>query len=455
MANLRTDRKDHSDIGPPKDYFQLLGMIMAIIVVAVLIANAVFAFCSWTNNKTSIPEQNAKIEAFNDLPLESRKVIIEWEQIANFEPETYLRPLREKERISFWFIDDLGVTTTVAVLLVSAITFILYSSACLEKHYLCDIPQTWFGRMLFVIMFVGWPILLVSWVRMHIKEGDNLRIRRTYWKTEGSSGVNSSTTEQEAPVSTEGSAIPDSIDSVITVRPPITLQSDDEAKAQYLEFASAGAIAQMKSELKEVVNDILRTEKAISDAIALVESNQARLGKLKAKKENLIRLQAKYDAKVTREKAQMDWQIIRQMQGVYKVMFEPAGSDEEAEDGLAVWVRVCVPYDGKYYDFGDFRVVIDAVCGYECKEIRNGELSGIHDRQPYYRYDNDNFCFGDRCGEIDDYTEHGQYLEALALIIDCLHWVNTEDRPYIPECFREIDPQSDPVISQYYAQGGG
>ncbi len=469
MANLRVDRKDDSDIGPPLGYFQTMGIIAAVVVVVVLVINGLCTWSTWYDNNHAVPAANAKIEEFNNLPLESRKVIIEWNQIEDFEPETYLRPFQEEQRLSFWLADYPDAFAFWAIILTSVITFLLYSVCCSEKYYLCDIPQTWYGRMLFVIMFVCWPFLLISWVRMHIKEGDNLRARREHeraeakWSTDstepGATSAAETTTglagqEDTEPMSAQESDSDAWAAGETKIRPTLRLQTDAEAEAEYLKFASVSAPARIESELETVNEDIARAGKEIAMSAARVRSEQIRLGTLNAKKQNLLDAQAQYDAEATQAKAQTEWQMIRQMQGVYKVMFEPADAGAEVKDGLVVWVRVCVPYDGKYYDFGDFRIALDAVYGYECKEIRDSRLPDYQNSEPRYRCGDagKDFCFGDRGGEIEIHVEHGRYPEALALMIDCLHWVNEEDCSDIPQCFREIDPQSDPIISQYYVK---
>ena len=63
-------------------------------------------------------------------------------------------------------------------------------------------------------------------------------------------------------------------------------------------------------------------------------------------------------------------------------------------------------------------------------------------------------CFGSRDEVITDYLEKGCFAEALALIIDGLHYVNETDRDAIPACFYAIDTEKDPVVEHYYAVGG-
>lgn len=133
MANLRVDRKDDSDIGPPLGYFQTMGIIAAVVVVVVLVINGLCTWSTWYDNNHAVPAANAKIEEFNNLPLESRRAIIEWNQIEDFEPETYLRPLQEKQRLSFWLADYPDAFAFWAIILTSVITFLLYCICCSEK----------------------------------------------------------------------------------------------------------------------------------------------------------------------------------------------------------------------------------------------------------------------------------------------------------------------------------
>lgn len=467
MACLRENLKDDSDIGPPKEYFVLMGIITAIVLAVVAALNVAAILDTASYNGTKLPYENARIEEFNALPLEGRKAIIEYNQIEDFEPVTYQRPLLGERRASVWVIDYPDVTIRVAVIAFSAITFLLYAACtCNMNFYLCDVPRTWFGRLLFWIMFVGWPFLVISWVRMHIIEHENLRVRRERWKKEAAdrNGLQEAATEQdlEAPakiaqtaLATEGlaegsEAEPDEAEELPDpiVRPPLVRQPEHAAEEAYAEFAKMSGVTGVQRKLKVTSADIVTTEIALADLGKSMQVKQRELGELKAKQSKLMALQAELQQNMTEgdfaKKVRADWQIVRQLQGVYEVTLD--------SDKLVVLVRVCVPYDDDYYDFGDFRITMDTKDGYCCEEIRSGRLP---DGGDWYINEDDTFCFGDRSEVIAQYMEVGRYIEALALMIDCLHSVNDEDWECVPEGFYKIDVTADPVVGQYYAVMGG
>ena len=60
-------------------------------------------------------------------------------------------------------------------------------------------------------------------------------------------------------------------------------------------------------------------------------------------------------------------------------------------------------------------------------------------RAPLYHIHNNNFCFGDSLSTISDYLRDGRYVEAITLMIECMHSTNNDyDAAQIPNCFRKI-----------------
>lgn len=488
MANLRETLKDHSDIGPPKGYFKLMGIIMAVAVGIALLLTAISAFAAWSDNKTVIPQKNAKIEAFNALPQESREAIIKWEHIADYDPETYLRPLLEERRVSVWIIDYADSFIMGIVLGFSVITFLLYFLCVFRSFYLCDVPRTWYGRLLFWLMFVGWPFLAISWVRMHIKEGENLRARRERWKAEAQTRAiamehdETLVEEQEQgkaaePIASEEEPDADEqTDDAVAVRPVVDAQSEDEAKANYLAAVMADRakkrqlnIVSAQSRVRATEEDLNRLNDELQTAMSRVNnlqmalrSEQKRLGERRAEVQKFEEVPPP-DMTVLQRQVDAEWEIMRQMQGVYYVGHEVCDdqgepvedpNSEDACTNLVVRIRVCIPYDEEIYDMGDYEFCL-AYDGYSCKRLRAGLRDDTQDCEAdYYDGLSHDFCFGDRTTEIRAYLGEGHFVEALTLIIDGLHYVNVADQDLIPECFRAIDTTSDPVIDQYYIMGG-
>lgn len=478
MAELRENRKDNDNLASLSEWLKMVGVITAVVVAAIMIVSGLISFDAWQYNKVTLPKENTRVDEFNALPLESRQAIIEWEELKEYDTETYKLPPSEAKSTTPWFVVHPNLAAAVLVLIVSAVTFFVYCIINCEQYYLCDFPHTKLGWTLFVVMFVGWLCLAVSWVRMHIKEGDNLRERRERWKAEAEAEKNSTPDEEVAVPEQETGRKPPVVEEahvdtskeirqVTAIRPAVEAQSEEGARANYLAFVTMNITQQRELEIQNAEAEVQSKEASVreSDCIIrvrlqelqrLLTSGQAELERLKAEL-RALKEKPLPDATELQHNAEAEWAILRQMQGVYYV-----GHDKYDDDGdllsddienLVVMIRVCIPYEGRVYDVGDYKFWL-ARDGYLCKRLRSGVRENASSYQPDYS-DSDDFCFGSRDEVITDYLEKGCFAEALALIIDGLHYVNETDRDAIPACFYAIDTEKDPVVEHYYAVGGG
>lgn len=104
---------------------------------------------------------------------------------------------------------------------------------------------------------------------------------------------------------------------------------------------------------------------------------------------------------------------------------------------IVVFVRV--EYQNKLFDFGDWQLSFSDE-GYTAKVLRRGTRASWRiSSYPDYSYSDGGFCFGNRSDEIMNFVRNWDYVEAIALAVDCLHSVNNEShRQRIPEAFMEI-----------------
>jgi hypothetical protein len=109
-------------------------------------------------------------------------------------------------------------------------------------------------------------------------------------------------------------------------------------------------------------------------------------------------------------------------------------------DRLRLIIRASIRYNKRTYDLGDWEIDIGADTRYiKASCVRSGLNPGWRNGSyPAYRLGDGSFCFGDRTEVIDEHLIKGQYLEAVALAVECLNGVNKEHRSLIPEAFKPI-----------------
>ncbi len=99
-------------------------------------------------------------------------------------------------------------------------------------------------------------------------------------------------------------------------------------------------------------------------------------------------------------------------------------------------VRAIHHYEGVAYDLGDWQIDFGAdLLSISAQELRSGvKESWRVDDYPVYRIGG-GFCFGERVTTINEHMRKSQYLEAIALAVECLHSVNENDRKHVPKAF--------------------
>ncbi len=107
-------------------------------------------------------------------------------------------------------------------------------------------------------------------------------------------------------------------------------------------------------------------------------------------------------------------------------------------DQLRIIVRAVHTYKGKKYDMGDWQMDFGpSVYVAHAVPIRPAVKPTWDGGYPDYRHGT-GFCFGGRQYTLDEHLAKGQYMEAIALAVECLSSANEDDRKNIPSAFYEI-----------------
>jgi len=107
---------------------------------------------------------------------------------------------------------------------------------------------------------------------------------------------------------------------------------------------------------------------------------------------------------------------------------------------VRIVVRATYRYQGMLYDLGDWQMDISPDETYfEATNLRSGlQDSWSNGTYPAYRLTGGLFCFGDRNQVLYEHLVKGQYLEAVALAVECMNSVNPEDEYKVPDAFKRL-----------------
>lgn len=151
-----------------------------------------------------------------------------------------------------------------------------------------------------------------------------------------------------------------------------------------------------------------------------IRETQAQLSRGRARLNSLEECEDTEPDDYSREQALNDFVQIKTMRGVHQVYID--GND------LKIYVRVSYQYRGFLYDLGDYLISINM----------DGEFTAMRCRGTRGGYGSYGFCFGERYYEIKRYSEGGRIVEAVELMIECLNYINRDDRKNIVEDYRAI-----------------
>lgn len=148
-------------------FFLLYFLIVIFAALVVFGFGAIIVVSGNYASNVAAEQENVLIERFNNLPLEDRQIIIEWNNYEH-DPETFLRPYEE---IVAWY-SPLPLPSEWNVRLILICTICILSLICVsayvgirdKDYWLYDLPRSPYGLVLFCAMFMGWPIFLISFL---------------------------------------------------------------------------------------------------------------------------------------------------------------------------------------------------------------------------------------------------------------------------------------------------
>ncbi len=415
QKELRLGQYDELDL---KEIWKTGGVFLLAAVIVAMIILGVSALIIAADNSTN-RSYNEAAERYNALDLEQRQLV--WEFFGggykkDVDPETYLIPLKDirpfVQRIQamskFWP----GLVLAAIVLISGCMAYTYYKQRD-KKYYFVDFPMRTVGEVLtFCAMFAALPFMLVSGCCLLCRKLNLFQLER-----------------KEVQKLAKAELSEEDIAQIMLPKP-----ARCTAKMRYAYYQARTArtqeLHQQALEVAKHAVDGYRQD--LAELGRRVQAVQRNLGTAQTKLEDLQRAQV---AAITNEQSDAELRAILGMRGVAWV--KPPDKKHRNEYLLKVLVKVRVSYQGDLYDFGDY-VIIFKTTDFECNHARSGRKLNATSLDPDYSTLS-GFCFGTRSETITEYVEEGRIVEAMALIVDSLHSVNSESiRSRIPDCFRKV-----------------
>ncbi len=375
----------------------------------------------WSDDPNTIREKNQKIEAFNKLPEDTRKVVKEVASELDWQDGGKATILAMEES------DPLveAVAIQIIALAISVVSVIIWTPYYYwrrksESFFLADFPlDAVYGWVLLILCLpLSWPFVGISYIRM-----------QRYFRKAGTIATDAVPEELETESNTDSGQPEEEKNETIKTMLEMTAQ-DQEAyialRTRYFEEKGQRAFEELERSIKKVQGEIQNHSRAII-------SLQRELGKLNAKRQAWQEDTGRET--MSQSTAISELEKIAEMRGVKEI------TPDLENHCLEILIQIRVPYKEALYDFGDYKVTFYynsyETERYETKRIRCGVKDDATNEAPFY-HNYGSFCFGDREAEIISYVEEGRIVEALTLIVDSMHSVNEGDEEYIPECFECI-----------------
>ncbi len=393
------------------DYGDILAgpAIVAIVIGVIYLLFLLIFGVEMSDLNTANQLQNEHAAIFNELPAETRDQLLPMLKYDIDEGNTI--PLKEvNSDYSFGdFALELGLLALATAYLISS-GFAMYGYCHEKRHcfFLIDAPRNFLGLIIILLTLPFFPVYLVSGVRMMI------------WSSRRNREENKAVEEvalEEIRFETE--------------HKPLTGPKASKAKNLYIRYVTRDRVASYnysRNSLTERINALRGELNRYADAIRIKRRELATAEKeladthLEGENENVAR-------------AEREWEQIRQMRGVYSLGVSKTRGKNISK--LTIGVRVRVDYKDELYDFGDYRIEINGT-DFNAVRTRSGIRRNATSSYPNYN-ESGGFCFGSRKYEIANFIKAGRLLEAITLMIDSLHSVNSSaDEAEIPQCFRKV-----------------
>lgn len=431
MKKIRQKGSSYSDISADDVFATALVVVLIIVVVGAIILG-LWALATVDNNK-SAAKHNERAAEFNAKSLEDRQTIAEWTESDDIDPESYL--MVEKEATEVFLLAEIHGRENVGrvlpiyigaiLMILSLCVFVryLYEKNC--NYYICSLPyDKAYGWILFFCMFVGWPVMLVSFVRMRVEQTEFYREQH---KKRQEAREQRRIAEAKEKAEVKRLAEDELAEAARRLTRPAFPERAHRALVAYI---TTGQPKAYRARLRDAKQRTETAKEQLQKAGETVREAQRKLGNARAELEQMEKTHAEHHG---RKAAEAEWEAIKNARGVSKIVYN------RRRNRLEVTIKVRVPYEGDLYDFGDYVLYIDGSSTCTCREIRSGVKLTHDNTSPHYHLSGKRFCFGSSLSTIERFLADGRYAEAVTLVVECLHSVNDEwDAKRIPGCFRRV-----------------
>ena len=403
---LRVKGRPNNDV----DQKQLWLFMLIIALICLGVAGLVCGLTILSDPLEDNLAYNERAEAFNALPEADRRLVYEYYAGDDINSETLTMKLKDTSRtMSEILFQSPAFYIILALWVIWPASFAAvydYDSDRSSYHFYADFPfEHRTDYILFAFIVLGCiPAYIVSLYRLN-------RFKKSLKMKEAAAVKELS----------------DDKNYMVMATPEAPIACPDKVRWHYVSGRDKGLEANI-SVLEERIERRRRKILDYTDTIRELQrdngSDTATIQTLKQMKEDVA----------SREQAQQEIDMICKMRGVAE--FDVLKHDSSIL--LSFLVKVRVPYDGAVYDFGDYKIRISR-SSYSCHRVRSGVKIGALSTEPDYGAGG-SFCFGQRGSTISEYIQNGRVAEAVALMIDSLHSVNSDEiARQIPLCFRKVD----------------
>lgn len=383
-------------------------------------------------------KRNEIVEIVNQLPVDEREDLTSYlgEEL---DDTTRRMPKVEPKSASAFFKQystPIWLTIIFIILTVASLaTTWHYGAQKNDGYFYADLPYRGVkGTVMFLLLWISWPGMLISFFCMQKKRRKKQKLDQE----------RAQTVEQACEMATQQLGLApaelaklssEEIDRVLekVISQTLTRKIKEDNFEDFRKMRSRNNEHARSTQADESRQHIERLQSAIKECAEKMQNYQREIGREQARLRELEKqpdIRAVSDEQIARE-----WQELQTMRGVYGIVI--------GDHDILLKVRVCVPYEGVVYDFGDYYVVLDPDVDHDgfvtarATEVRSGRIQYSKTRQAIYRKGESVFCLSN-LDLIHRYLRENNLIAATALVIDSLHYVNPGDRAAIPKCFRAI-----------------
>lgn len=379
---------------------------------------AIYALC-FNNETEKILAHNEQAERFNSCTIPERQLILQFFEPENIDLDTLTMGYEKEIPSPLTILTVDGIKILLGILLLSTlmasiITNLEYNSQRNKRTYFyADFPinHPTDYILIGIMLPFGWLFFLISWRRMQRFRRDDIAVERMAVQELAKREL--------------------SDDEVCKIYAPEIAPCSPQARHTYINRRTANLAKYRQQQLKQARQDVQDIENRLREYSEMIKNNQHNLNAARIRLTECERAGAE---SITKAQASAELDAICAMRGV-SILTNP---HSQARDTIITFVvKSRIPYRGCMYDVGDYQISITDT-NFTCKRLRSGVRFDATSKSPSYETGS-GFCFGSRLTEIKSYIQAGRIVEAVTLIVDCLHSVNSDyDRRNIPSCFRKV-----------------